>query len=158
MEVFKGDKRKESKDTSSFDISVNDKHLLIGLEDNGFLAMGLYYDNPERRFDISESFLVDKSNYYLYSALDGMFFSYGGDVYFATEGAGVTLSRVKDGYRFDFDRTYEEKNGMVEASFIDDTMENRSLMGFFNRMQNYDPDCHQVHFSEVLLEKKLENK
>ena len=157
MEVFKGNKREDRKGTSAFDFKNGNKHLLLCLGDNGFLQMGLYYEDCERQFDFAENFSFDKSNHYVYDNLDRVFFSYGGRVFFATEGAGVILVKDDDAYRLEFDRTFEEKNGMIDASFESDTMENRSLMDFFQRLQSYDPECHQVHFDEVIYEKKLKS-
>ena len=140
MEIFKGSSRKGM---ATLAFGKDGKNLILGYGDIGCLAMGLYYDDCEKDFNIMEDFLVEKGDNFAYKELDNVFFSYGGNVFFATEGAGVALTKEDKGYHFYFDRTFNENNKIIEASFLDDTMENISLMNFFKRMQKYEPENKQ---------------
>ena len=149
MEVFKGEERKDKKGISTFDFKNDEKHLLFGMSELGYLTLGFYYENPDKEFWFTEDFLVDKSNYHIYKMMDDLFFSYGGETFFSTEGANLTLTKDEDGYRFNFEKDFRENKRIIESKFFLDTVENRSMYNFFEKLQEYDPRYHQVHMSEL---------
>lgn len=149
MKIYKSEKNKDRKNTSSFDLENNGKHLMMGLGPLGFLTLGLYYDDSEKDFWFEEEFTIDKSNHHVYKLFDDTFFSYGGETFFSVQGADLTLTKEDEGYRFNFIRNYREDNRILESRFVDDTIENRSMYYFFDKLQEYDPEKHQIHMSEL---------
>lgn len=135
MVVFKADAKNNGYNT--IDFSDNGKHIMFSMGLLHNLILCLYYES-EKPFSIRESFQIDKSNKQLYDIIDGIFFSYGGRVFFDTEGAKVTLTEDENGYKFIFDRTFDEKNGIIESKFVNNTEENNSMNNLFMKLQTYD--------------------
>ena len=149
MEVFKGENRKDRKGKAAFDFSNDGKHLLLGLTKEGYLDAVFYYDDCEKDLCFTEEFVVDKSNYHIYKTFEDTFSSYGDLVFFDTFGADLCLAKQEDGYHFYFNRNFHEKNNMIEAEFLSRVAENFLMEKIFNDLQKYDPECHQIHMSEM---------
>ena len=155
MVVFKSNVIKNGYNT--YDFGSNGKHLMMSMGCLGNLTVCLYYDNPEKSLELSESFLIEKESQEVHNLFDGMFFSYGGKVFFDAEGAGLTLTKEKEGYRFNFDRTFEESNGIIESRLATRTQENESLNNLFTRLQGLNPDTFEQKVREgTTIPKKLQ--
>ena len=159
MEVFKGS-CKNRKGLNTYDLYSSGKHLMFSMSDMGYLTVSLFYDDCDKDFWFEEDFLIDKSNQQIYRLIDGMFFSYGDKVYFDTQGADLTLEKDEDGkgYVFNFVRNFKEDNKMIESKIVSCTMENKSLVDTFIRLQDYDPSRHQIHMTELESAPKKLNK
>lgn len=157
MEVYKG-KCNNRKGLYTYDLNSDGKHFMLSMTDLGFLNVALFYDDCDKDFWFEENFLIDESNHYIYKLFDGMFFSYGGTIFFDTQEADLTLEKVDEGYKFNFIRNFKENNRMIESKITSSTMENKSLCDLFVKLQEYDPDYHQIHMSEIINVPKMLNK
>lgn len=157
MDVFKSND--ENKKEKTYDILQNGEHLLIGKDEEGRLVVALYYDDITHEFGKQESFLINDSNYYIYTLFEKLF-EKGNDskMEFAMGDSSLVLTKDERGYRlYFFNHTEEEKN-MMEARFDDDKPNSRPFIEMFSQLQEYDPKCHQIHMSELSETKVLKKK
>ena len=161
MEVFKGNGKNNRKGLCTYDMKNEDDdlHLMLAMNEYGYLVAGVYHDNPDKLFNFEEYFTIDESNKQIFDLFNKHFLSYGGDVYFDAQGADLVLERDDlDNYVLHFIRNFEEKNNIVESRIRPFTMENESLYNLFYDLQKYDPAYHQIHINEYLTEQKKLNK
>ena len=111
------------------------KHMVMRMNDLNHLKIKFYYDN-EKKLWIYEEFVIKKTDKKVYDALDSIFFSYCGDVYFDTDEAEMSLYQNEDkSYIFKFDRTFREENNVIESRLTSYTQEAESLRSFFYEME-----------------------
>ena len=117
-----------------YDMSENGKHLTFSNNFLDHLSIELYYDGG-RYLCFSEHFDVKKEDS-AYDLLDSIFFSYGGNVIFDTDGAGLSLEKKENGdYSFVFDRTFCEENNVIVSTVNSYSIEDESLKMFFNELE-----------------------
>ena len=111
------------------------KHMVMRMNDLNHLNIKFFYDN-EKKLWIYEEFVIKKTDKEVYYALDSIFFSYCGDVYFDTDEAEMSLYQNEDkSYTFKFDRTFREENNVIESRLTSYTQEAESLRSFFYEME-----------------------
>ena len=111
------------------------KHMVMRMNDLNHLNIKFFYDN-EKKLWIYEEFVIKKTDKKVYDALDSIFFSYCGDVYFDTDEAEMSLYQNEDkSYIFKFDRTFREENNVIESRLTSYTQEAESLRSFFYEME-----------------------
>ena len=121
------------------DLEDNGKHMIFHQSDLGFLSVDLFFEKEDEDFWFYEDFFIDKQDEDLYKMIDGLFFSYGGETFFATEGSNLKLTKEENGYKFKFIRNFFDKCKSIEAVVVDDTIENRSLNNLYSKLLNYEP-------------------
>lgn len=157
MEVFKSND--ENKEEKTFDFLQDGEHLLIGKDEEGRLVVALYYDDINREFGNQESFLINNSNYYIYTLFEKLFEkSKENKIEFPMDNSSLVLTKDERGFRiYFFDHTEEDKN-MMEARFDVVNPDSKPIMDMFSKLQEYDPKYHQIHMSELPEVKALKKK
>lgn len=157
MDVFKSND--ENKREKTYDILQNGEHLLIGKDNEGRLVVALYYDDITHEFGKQESFLINDSNYYIYTLFEKLFEkSNDSKMEFVMDDSSLVLIKDERGYRLYFFSHTEEKKNMMEARFDDVNPDSKPFMEMFSQLQEYDPKCHQIHMSELSEIKALKKK
>ncbi len=157
MDVFKSND--ENKKEKTYDFLQDGEHLLIGKDEEGRLVVALYYDDITREFGKQESFLINNSNYYIYSLFERLFEKCNkSKMEFAMDDSSLVLTKDERGFRlYFFDHTEKERN-MMEARFDGVDPNSKPIMDMFSKLQDYDPKCHQIHMSELSETKALKKK
>ena len=142
---------------SSIELIKDNKHFSMSKSPIGYLRLSFSYDEDKEGLWFQEDFTFDKNDGAFYDAVEGIFLSYGGDVFFDTYGANLILVHEDDSYRFLFMKEFDEGTRRIDCDFIDDTMENNSLKGLYMRMQNI-PETKKENVSKPkTLSKTLNN-
>ncbi len=129
-------KRELDENCTEYDLQDGEKHLTFSSNFLDHLNVKMFYDNG-RYIWFSEYFDIKQGDS-LFGLVDSIFFSYGGVTYFDTEGAGLSLEKKKNGdYSFVFDRTFQEKDNIIESTLDSYSMENESLRVFYNNLEAY---------------------
>ncbi len=136
------------------DLEDNGKHMIFHKSDLGFLSIDLLYDKDDKDFWFYEDFFVDKKDEGLYDVIDRLFFSYGGETFFSTEGSNLKLTKEENGYKFKFIRDFYSRCKSIEAVTIDDTIENRSLNNLYDKLLKYEPKKEEINVRKLIKSKK----
>lgn len=156
MEVFKSND--SSKNEHTYDILQDGEHLLIGKDNDGRLVVALYYDDINHEYGKQDSFLINNSNYYIYSLFEKLFASCDDSKMLFSDDSLLFISKEETGYRLHFFDEKESKKGMMEAKFNCLDKNSKPVMDMFSKLQEYDPKCHQIHMSELNDGKVLKKK
>ena len=130
------------------------KHLDMSLNRHDELVVSFQRDRKagEKGGVIQDAFEIRKEDGEFYDAVDGIFASYSGNVYFDTHGGNLILLESFEGQKHNYDLFFVEDSAYsdmeVRCNFFDDSMENDSMKCLLNRMF-MDPE-KVIHHSVVV--------
>ena len=158
MKVIKKEIEKEGKKLDSVEIVDNNKHLSLTMSQYGELSASLFYDDKDGLW-YQESFDIDKKDGDIYKAVDGVFLSYSGDVFFDTRGANLVLFNDDGSYKFFFMKESYEASNEISCAFDDDSIENSSMRTFYDRLNaiGLEEEKVEVEDKPIVLSKTLQN-
>ena len=124
---------------SVVELVKGNKHLKLSLSKYDELEASFSYGDTDKGYWFQENFEIDKNDEEVYNAVDGVFLSYSGDVYFDTMGANLILMNTGDKYSFFFMKEFDQGANEIKAKFFNDSMENTSMKFFFKRLEKLEP-------------------
>ncbi len=140
-----------------YDLHYDDKHLVFSDNFLNHIKISFFHDDG-KKLGFNEHFDVKKDSP-IYDLTSSVFFSYGGNVSFDTDGAGLSLERNKDGdYSFVFDRTFNEQNNVIESFLNSYSIEDESLRTFFKELDKINSNEKNTSLKKVLTRKQIIRK
>ena len=136
MKIIKEAIANNDKGLDSIELVKGDKHIKMSLTGLGDLSVCFFYDDDKKGYWFQESFDIGKEDEEVYKAVDGIFLSYSGDVFFDTYKSNMILLNDEGTYRFLFMKEFSEASKDITCDFFDDSLENRSMKNLFLRLQN----------------------
>ena len=121
-------------------VTKGNKHLDMSLNGYGELVVSFQRDRKEGEKGgvIQDVFEIRKEDGEFYDAVDGIFASYSGNVYFDTHGGNLILLESFEGQKHNYDLFFVEDSAYsdmeVRCNFFEDSMENDSMKSLLNRM------------------------
>lgn len=147
-------KDKNEKIKDSVELVKDEKHFKMTLSNYNELEVSYFTDNKDEYW-FQESFEINKNDGEIYDAVDGIFLSYGGDVYFDTHGANLILLNNEDSYSFLFVKEFTEYSNEIKCKFFNDSIENDSMLYMFNRLNKLDEKTKEQTSKPKTLSKTL---
>ena len=132
MEIIK--KKDNEKNVDVVEVINGEKHFKMAMTKYNELEVSFSYDETKKGYWFQESFNVNREDDEVYKAVDGIFASYSGDVYFDTIGANLVLLNEDGNYRFLFMEESHFASDEIKCRFFDDSLENNSMKSLFERL------------------------
>lgn len=156
MKVIRKEIEKDGKKLDAVEMVEDNKHLRLSMSEYGDLSASFFYDDKDGSW-FQESFDIEKKDGDIYRAVDGVFLSYSGDVFFDTRGANLVLLNNEGSYKFFFMKEFYEATNEITCEFDSDSMENSSMHTFFDRLNNISQEEVKVEDKPIVLSKTLKN-
>ena len=128
-------KKSNNDEFSVVELIKGDKHLKLTLSKYDELETSFSYGDTDKGYWFQENFDIDKNDGEIYDAVNGIFLSYSGDVFFDTMGANLILINEDNKYSFFFMKEFDQGTNEITSKFFNDSIENSSMRLFFDRLQ-----------------------
>ena len=135
MEITKS--KDNERDLDVVELVNGEKHFKMAKSKYNELEVSFSYGD-KRGYWFQESFDVTRNDEEVYKAVDGIFASYSGDVYFDTHGANLLLLNEYGNYKFLFMGDSNYACNEIRCRFFDDSLENNSMVNLFDRLNRLD--------------------
>ena len=132
MEITR--RKDNEKELNVVELIDGEKHFKMYMTKYDELDVCFSYDKKKKGYWFQETFCVNKEDGEAYKAVDGIFASYSGDVYFDTLGANLVLYNENGNYRFLFMEDANFASNEIKCRFYDDSIENNSMKNLYKRL------------------------
>ena len=142
MEIIK--KKDNEKNVDVVEVINGEKHFKMAMTKYNELEVSFSYDETKKGYWFQESFNVNREDDEVYKAVDGIFASYSGDVYFDTLGANLVLLNEDGNYRFLFMEESHFASDEIKCRFYDDSLENNSMKNLYKRLNGLNLEKNEL--------------